>query len=1626
MAGFKIRVSFEPEIDRGKLNAAVSAIKDVEGPKLKLGVDQSSIDATGKIKTGLKDATTEAGKLATASKSVGDNLKGASDGGAIGGLISKFKEGQAAAGQGGGLFGSLAGSLGSIASPVGAATAALAAVGGGLAKTIDIGKEFETGMQSLSAVTGLTGAPLEELGNRARDLAIKFGGDAKTQIAAFQGVLSKFGADLAGQPEQLGKVSESINLLAKAGGLDAAEAMNTLANSQLQFGANSLDAAGKAAQSAQFINVLAASARVGAAEIPQVGQAVLVAGVAAKGAKVSFEETNAAIQVLAAGGKVGAEAGTALRNVLGKLGEGRFLPKDSADGLKAAGVDMAKLSDKSIPLSARLGELKKIMSDSALVTKLFGTENASAASILVDGADTIKDWTAQMTGTDDATTQAAKNMNTFSERMSRLNAKFEDLFIGAFTKIGPILSSVLDGAAIPVLKVIGLIGAGFAAYTLVVNLNSIGIALNAAATGAWTAVVNGARAAFNLLKVAMATNPFGLLLGALTVAIGAYAAFKDSTMDAAEGQVALAQAQADSAQKQITENTVRGEGVKATKRLADEYGQLTSKTKLTGEESRRLKDLQVQLHEKYPDLIKVTDNYGGSLSAVAAIGAQTTSELDKIRQANDKLKQGLDQFNKDIIYAQRQVALTAVDDLGTGVGDTFKRALAIAGGQSGAFEKSRAQFAQLKIDLNKALYDPKATESSIINAVAAFKDAVNQQRNELGGHTLSDQFIGDSADAKAKLLSTLSDAQTKALAAVRATNNIKGDENKKADDAADAQNAKAKAAKKKHDDTEFERVKKQLADIKQEQDNQIKQIELAELRGEATAEQVAKAKLQFARQYAQEAESLLTKDGKVRIKLDKTKGETEADVNQIILDAQLAANAKSVKLKVDVEAKELDKLVLENIKDQFESLKVAVSVEALVKSGPQGVKDIQRQIDSLKLDAKEFRVNGNFEGAEDVEKKVRELETLLTANTSKAALERRQIEVDAMRDGVEKETAIKLLALDKQYADELDNANKIGQSTVDITQNYEDRKTAILKGAVGDRLGIAIAALQEEGARKVAQSVASLIKERDDLLASTTATEEQKLAIRTRFNKEINDLLSGQDDETKKKRSELEKEENDLATSFKKKEITYEEYLTKLTELKRTKQKELDDLDASRKTAQPLFPEFDTGKAGEAIGALTKTASEAVQKVPQDFGEAGQTAGLAFVAGLTTSFAGIGTLKDAGASLTDSYNDSLQGLSKSADAMSQSSINAFGELEFGGLDSFSSLSQGATASLLSIGLASKRSKDAIDGTYDLLRNSVGDKFKQMSDAVLKSMDVMKDGVLGSALDMAKGLALALTSAAVKGQSLGDALADTQQKVSAVFQKQSDVQLNNLNRSLAEAAASGKSFGDVSGSVFTQLGITVGLSFASLAASGKSGWKDYVHATFSAIKAIIPALMTLIFAQEMAQKGTFALVTAPLLIAVIQGLLTVAESAITGFKHGGHVKGMQQIIKINEDGEEFVMNNRATMRNLPAFTFINQKGMSVEEYAFKHSPDRHKYTADLTGLPTLKQIENHYHMKTEVMESELRKVNQNMEAMQTQLTALNKGVRKPGTKNETTVRVEATKDFYERERKERIRRARRGA
>jgi len=294
------------------------------------------------------------------------------------------------------------------------------------------GLKLSTSMADLQAITGLTGKKLQEVEGYARAGAKTFGGSAADSVESFKLVLSQLNPEIGKSPVALKEMGNSIGTLSKTMNGDALAATEVLTTAMNQFQVSTDDPIAASKTMAEMMNVMAAAAKEGSAELPQIKSALEQSGMAAKGANVSFAETNSAIQVLDKAGKKGAEGGVALRNVMATLSEGRFLPKDVKKELASAGVDINTLGNKSISLADRIKPLKKIMGDSALVTKLFGKENSNAALAIISGIPEMERLTGVIAGTNTAYEQAAIVMESPAEKQKRLAAGIDDFKISLF------------------------------------------------------------------------------------------------------------------------------------------------------------------------------------------------------------------------------------------------------------------------------------------------------------------------------------------------------------------------------------------------------------------------------------------------------------------------------------------------------------------------------------------------------------------------------------------------------------------------------------------------------------------------------------------------------------------------------------------------------------------------------------------------------------------------------------------------------------------------------------------------------------------------------------------------------------------------------------------------------------------------------------------------------------------------------------------------------------------------------------------------------------------------------------------------------------------------------------------
>lgn len=284
--------------------------------------------------------------------------------------------------------------------------------------------DFGQAMADLSAITGSVGEELEDLTQTAREVGKASGLGASESARAF--------AILAGQidvPIDALKVLQRETItLAQAGALPLEDAANAVAGTINQFGM-------EASEASRVVNVLAAGSRAGGAEVVDLSESFKVAGAAANAAGVSIEETAGALEVLAQNNTKGAEAGTAMRNMLVAM-------------QTRLGIDISQTGFVG-GLKVIQEELDKMQSPverTTYLAKAFGRENMVAAQFLLSNADAVEEMTTAVTGTNSAMEQAEIRNDTWAHKMEVARAKIDDVLISM---------SSLSGSLLPMAGIIG-------------------------------------------------------------------------------------------------------------------------------------------------------------------------------------------------------------------------------------------------------------------------------------------------------------------------------------------------------------------------------------------------------------------------------------------------------------------------------------------------------------------------------------------------------------------------------------------------------------------------------------------------------------------------------------------------------------------------------------------------------------------------------------------------------------------------------------------------------------------------------------------------------------------------------------------------------------------------------------------------------------------------------------------------------------------------------------------------------------------------------------------------------------------------------------------------------------------
>jgi TP901 family phage tail tape measure protein len=398
------------------------------------------------------------------------------------------------------------------------------AVAGGLTVATRSAMKFEDQLADLSAIAGIQGEGLTKLGDVARKQSMEFGVDAAQNVESFKLILSQLGPDLANSSEAMDILARNVNTLSKASGLDAVQSTNALTTAVNQFGVSFADPIAGAKEMTRIMNVMAAGAKEGSAEVPDLSESLVKSGAVAKSTGVSFEELVAGLETLSLRAIKGADAGTAMRNFLAIIASNTG---PAADKMKAMGINVAQVTDTTLPLAMRLKALSPIMNDTSKLVEVFGRENFVAAQAILQQQDTLVAFTSKVSGTNTAFEQASVKMATFSEMLARGKAALQDIALTVGNAVLPALKWM--GENFDLLKVPLTVIASLIAGNLITSfVRWIGLMpLFSGAIGGVRLSIVGLGAA---MKAVMLSNPLGWII----TGVGLIIQFKDEILGAAD------------------------------------------------------------------------------------------------------------------------------------------------------------------------------------------------------------------------------------------------------------------------------------------------------------------------------------------------------------------------------------------------------------------------------------------------------------------------------------------------------------------------------------------------------------------------------------------------------------------------------------------------------------------------------------------------------------------------------------------------------------------------------------------------------------------------------------------------------------------------------------------------------------------------------------------------------------------------------------------------------------------------------------------------------------------------------------------------------------------------------------
>ena len=390
--------------------------------------------------------------------------------------------------------------------------------------TIEAGKNFDSAMSNVAALSGATAEELDMLRQTAKD----FGASTKFSASEAADALSYMalaGWDANQSADALGGVLD----LAAASNMDLAQASDMVTDYMSAFNIEAKD-------SAYFADLLAYAQANANTTVAGLGEAFKNSAANMNAAGQDIETTTALLSMMANQGLKGSEAGTALsavlRDMTHKMQDGKIAIGDTTVAVMDANGNYRDLTDilKDVEAAtAGMGDAEK----AAALSSTFTSDSIKGLNLILnDGVDNAAAFEDELRKSGGTASEMAKIMqDNLGGDLTSLSSKFEGVQIMLYEKFEPALrkgvealSGLLDAVNFVVdhstefIAALAAMGAGIAtyiAYTTAIKVMKDG----------WMAleIVQKAVAASQaVLNAVMSANPIGLVVAAVAALVAGF------------------------------------------------------------------------------------------------------------------------------------------------------------------------------------------------------------------------------------------------------------------------------------------------------------------------------------------------------------------------------------------------------------------------------------------------------------------------------------------------------------------------------------------------------------------------------------------------------------------------------------------------------------------------------------------------------------------------------------------------------------------------------------------------------------------------------------------------------------------------------------------------------------------------------------------------------------------------------------------------------------------------------------------------------------------------------------------------------------------------------------------------